>query len=385
MDLSAVTVLDLSRLLPGPYATQVLADAGADVIKVERPGAGDPARAMAAGDGPDVFSAANLGKRSVALDLKTDAGREALLRLAADADVVVESFRPGVADRLGVGYDAVSERNPDVVYCSLSGFGATGPHRDRAGHDLNYVAMAGLLDMTRADRDGRPAIPGYPIADMAGGLYGAFAVVAALLDRELGGSGGDHLDVALTDAVVAMSGAVAPLAFDGADPAGRETALTGEHPCYDVYEAADGRYVTLAALEPEFWKRFCEAVDRPELIDRQYAADPAEREAVREAVAAVFAERSRDEWEALLGDEDAMVAPVRSVAEALDSDQARERGLVVGGDTPRVGLPVRPSEGLPGSDESVPELGADTDAVLREHGYDDDDLDALRAAGALDP
>jgi len=384
MRLPDVTVLDLTRLLPGPYATQLLADLGADVVKVERPGTGDYARVMATGGGPSVFSAVNRGKRSVTLDLKAAGGREACRRLAASADVVVESFRPGVADRLGVGYDAVRERNPGVVYCSLSGFGATGPNRDRAGHDLNYVGMAGLLDMTRAEADGRPAIPGFPVADMAGGLVGALSIVSALLARELGDGTGEHVDVGLTDAVLSLSQAVAPAAFEGADPRGRTTALTGRYPCYDVYETADGEYVTLAALEPEFWRAFCEAVDREDLVGEQYAEDPAVRSALREEVAAVFRERARDEWEAALGDADVMVAPVRSMGEALDSEQVRERGLVVEEPSgPRVGFPARPSDGLGDHDGSVPDLGEHTEAVLRAHGYDEDAIAALRDDGAI--
>lgn len=384
MRLPDVTVLDLTRLLPGPYATQLLADMGAEVVKVERPGSGDYARSMAAGDGPSVFSAVNRGKRSVTLDLDADGGREALLRLAESADVMVESFRPGVADRLGVGYDAVSERNPGVVYCSLSGFGATGPNRDRAGHDLNYLGMAGLLDLTRAEGDGRPAIPGFPVADMAGGVFGALSAVSALLARELGDGSGEHLDVGLTDAVFSFSQAVAPAAFAGEAPRGRRTALTGRYPCYDVYETADGGYVTLAALEPAFWRAFCEAVDREDLVGEQYADDPALREEVREELSGVFAGRTREEWEALLGDEDVMVAPVRTLAEALESDQARERGLVEqGGSGPRVGFPGRASNGLGEHDESVPELGEHTTEVLAEHGYDEAEIGELREEDAI--
>jgi len=383
MRLTDVTVLDLTRLLPGPYATQLLADLGAEVLKVERPGTGDYARAMATGGGPDVFSAVNRGKQSVTLDLKTDAGREALLDLAAAADVVVEGFRPGVVERLGVGPEAVRERNPGVVYCSLSGFGATGPNRDRAGHDLNYVAMTGLLEMTRAEEGGRPAIPGFPVADMAGGLVGAVSILGALLDRELGDGTGETIDVGLADAVLSLSQAVAPAAFDGGDPRGGTTALTGRYPCYDVYETEDGEYVTLAALEPEFWRAFCEAVDRADLAGKQFAGDPAVRETVREAVADVFAGDTREGWEARLGDADVMVAPVRSVAEALDSDQARERVVVDEPAGERVGFPARSSDGLGDHDGTVPDLGEHTEAVLREHGFDDGDLAALREADAL--
>lgn len=391
MDLSGVTVLDLTRLLPGPYATQLLADAGADVLKVERPGTGDPARTMALGDGPDVFSTVNRGKRSVTFDLKQPAAREALLSVAAEVDVVVEGFRPGVAARLGVDYEAVRDANEDVVYCSLSGFGATGPNRDRAGHDLNYVALAGLLDLTRADEDGRPAIPGFPIADMAGGMLAAFAIVSALLSRELGSGdadgsdGGEHLDVSLTDAVLSFSQAVSPEAFAGGEPTGRRTPLTGEYPCYDVYETADGGYVTLAALEPPFWQAFCETIGRDDLIENHYARDPATRERTREAIATAFRERSREEWEAALGDSDVMFAPVYTLAEAMESDHVRARDLVSDSPDapPRIGFPLRTTEAPPDVDESIPSLGEHTASVLREYGFESGEIEDLREQDAI--
>lgn len=383
MQLTDVTVLDLTRLLPGPYATQLLSDLGATVIKVEQPGVGDYARAMASEGDVDVFSAVNRGKKSVTLNLKHDDARDAFIELATNADVVIESFRPGVVDRLGIGYDEIRAVNPDIVYCSLSGFGATGPHRDRAGHDLSYVSMAGVLDMTRAEKGGRPVIPGFPIADMAGGLFAAFAIVSALLNRELGTGDGEHIDVALTDVVTGLSHAVSPQVFAGETPAGRETTLTGAFPCYDVYETADGRYVTLAALEPEFWQRFCDAVDRPDLVSKQYAADPAEREAVREAIADVFLARTRDEWEKELGDTDAMVAPVYTIAETLDSEQARDRDLVWGEDNPRVGFPARTRHEIPRSEEWLPGLGEHTEDVLLACGFDESEIDALRSDGAI--
>jgi crotonobetainyl-CoA:carnitine CoA-transferase CaiB-like acyl-CoA transferase len=383
MRLDGIRVVDLSALLPGPYATQLLADAGAEVIKIERPGTGDEARVFRAAPGtPDVFGAVNRGKRSVTLDLKTDDGLRAFEAIAADADVVITGFRPGVIERLGVDYGSVTEYNPEVVYCSLTGFGRTGPNRDRAGHDLNYVGMAGLLDMTRAP-DRTPAIPGVPVADMAGGLFAAFSILSALLSRELGNTGGEHLDVSMTDAVLALSQAVAGSAFAGGDPTGRETPLTGERPCYDVYETADGEYVTLAALEPRFWRTFCGAVGREDLIDRHHASDPAVREALREELRELFRERTREEWTDL-GPE-TMVAPVRSLAEAVSSDQTRARALVRGRESeagPRVGLPVIPSNGLE-PDELVPDLGEHTEAVLREAGYDDEAIAALRERDAI--
>jgi crotonobetainyl-CoA:carnitine CoA-transferase CaiB-like acyl-CoA transferase len=387
MRLDGVRVLDLTRLLPGPYATQLLADAGADVVKIEDTGAGDYARAMeptVRGHGA-IFDAVNRGKRSVALDLKTDAGREAFLDLAATADAVVESFRPGVVDRLGVGPDAVRERNGAVVYCSLSGYGGTGPRADRVGHDLNYAGLAGFLDMNRESTEAPPTIPGYPIVDMGGGLLAAFAVVSGLLSRELGDGTGEFLDVGMTDAVVSFSQAVAPAAFAGDDPRPGETALSGGAPWYDVYECADGRYVTVAALEPAFWGNLCEALDRPEWRDRHGTDDPAEREALREALAETFADRPRDDWVEAFAGADAPVEGVYTPAEALSHPQIDARGYVerAGDAPPRVGLPIRGDAVDPDPAPDVPDHGEHTEALLREAGYDDADLGRLRATDAV--
>ncbi len=381
MDLDGLRVVDLTTLLPGPYATQLLADMGAAVIKVERPDGGDPARTLSAATGPDVFGAVNRGKQSVTLDLQTDEGRAAFRALAADADVVIEGFRPGVVERLGVDYETVRNYNPDVVYCSLTGFGATGPHRDRAGHDLNYVGMAGLLDTTRS-KAGEVAIPGYPVADMAGGLYAVVSILGALLSRELGGGGGEHLDVSMTDAVLALSQAVAADAFEGGDPTGRETALTGQFPFYDVYETADGELVTLAALEPRFFQSFCAAIDRPDLAAKQLAGGD-EREALGAAIAEEIGSRTLEECLAL--GEETMVAPVWTVPEALDSDHVEARDLVWGQESaagPRVGVPAIASGGFE-AEESVPDLGAHTESALRAAGYDEAGIEELRDADVI--
>jgi len=389
MRLDGLRVLDLSRLLPGPYATQLLADAGAEVIKIEDTGTGDYARVMPPytdhGDGA-IFDAINRGKRSVALDLKSDDGREAFMRLAETADVIFEQFRPGVVDRLGIDYEAVRERNDDVIYCSLSGFGQTGPHADRVGHDLNYVGMAGLLDLTRADEDSQPEIPGYPIGDMSGGLFAAFSMVGAVLSRELGNTGGEYVDVAMTDVVASFSHAVAYDALAGEEPRPGETPLTGGMPWYDVYETADGEYVTLAALEPKFWSTFCEAVGREGLIETHMTQDPAEMAALREELETLFAERTRDEWEAALGDIEAMVAPVRPLRDALESEYADARNLVERPDSrpPRVGFPAQATAEPDQRGGQTPGHGEHTDATLREVGYDEDDIAAMREAGAVD-
>lgn len=387
MRLDDVRVLDLTRLLPGPYATQLLADAGADVVKVEDTDAGDYARHMpptVRGHGA-VFDAVNRGKRSVAIDLKTDAGREAFYRLAADADVVIESFRPGVAERLGIEYETLREHANGLVYCSLSGYGQRGPHADRVGHDINYVGLAGLLDMTRKHADADPQLPGYQIADMAGGLLAAFGVVASLLTRELGAGTGEYLDVGLTDAVVSFSQAVAPAVFAGRDPRPGDTQLTGAFPWYDVYECADGRYVTLGALEPEFWTAFCEAVDHEEWIGIHMTDDDAERAALRDSLSALFAERTRDEWLDLLDTADAAVDGVYTPAEALDHPQIEARGYVERPDDapPRIGLPICGPDVARGRHTDVPGHGEHTDEILGSVGFDPDDLDRLREEGVI--
>lgn len=400
MRLTDVRVLDLTRLLPGPYATQLLADLGADVVKVEDTGAGDYARHMPPTvDGVGaVFDGVNRGKRSVALDLKADAGREAFYALVEEADAVVESFRPGVVERLGVDYETLREHNEDLVYVSLTGYGQTGPLADRAGHDLNYVGRAGLLDMTREDDGEAPRVPGYQIGDLGGGLFAAFSVVSGLLSREFG-DGGEYVDVAMADVVLSFGQAHAAEAFradagdaapaadaatDDADPrAGPRpggTPLTGAYPWYDVYEAADG-YVTLAALEPQFWEAFCEAVDRPDLVEYHATEDEAERAALREELAGIFADRPREEW-AALGPQ-TTVEPVRSIGEAVDDESFRERVVVEagGGDRPRLGFPAVCDR--PDVDESTPGHGEHTDAVLEAVGYDTGTLTTLREQGAI--
>jgi len=388
MRLDGVCVLDLTRLLPGPYATQLLADAGADVVKVEDTGAGDYARHMppVTDDGVGaVFDAVNRGKRSVAIDLKDDDGRAAFHDLVSDADVVIESFRPGVTDRLGVDYETLTDHRPDLVYCSLTGYGQDGPYADRAGHDLNYVGLAGLLDMTRDDDGESPRVPGYQIADMAGGLLAAFSICSALLSRELGNTDGEYLDVALTDAVVSFSQAIAPDALAGDEPRPGETPLTGQYPWYDVYGTKDGRYVTLGALEPQFWTTFCEAVDRPDLADAHMTGDAAEREALREELTDIFRSRTLEEWADAMADVDAAVDAVYTPAETFDHPQIEARGYVErpADAAPRVGLPVCGSEISRDDLGAAPGHGEHTEEVLSAAGLGADDIQRLRDAGAI--
>jgi alpha-methylacyl-CoA racemase len=390
MRLDGIRVLDLTRLLPGPYATQLLADSGAEVVKIEDTAAGDYARRSepksSRGVGP-IFEMVNRGKRSVAFDLKTEDGRRAFYDLVETADVVVEGFRPGVAERLQINYDALVEHNEALVYCSLSGYGQDGPWADRAGHDLNYIALSGLLDMTRDSADSKPQIPGYPIADMASGLFTAFAITDALLSRELGNTNGEYIDISMTDVVASFSQSIAYQAFtsDPTTPRPGETALTGKLPCYDSYETRDGKWVTLAALEPQFWRAFCEAVDKDHLIENHQAADPDVRSAVRTELEELFRERSRDEWETQLEEVDTAFAGVYSPSEAVSHPQIESRGIIERADSapPRVGFPARSSEVLPKSDEELSGQGEHTDSYLAEVGYSDAEISDLRESDAV--
>jgi crotonobetainyl-CoA:carnitine CoA-transferase CaiB-like acyl-CoA transferase len=392
--LQGLKILDLTRLLPGGFCTLLLADLGADVIKVEDTGAGDYVRwAPPRYEGADpsaggaLFLSLNRGKRSVRVDLKTPAGREVLLRLARDADVLVESFRPGVLDRLGVGWEALHAANPRLVLCSITGYGQDGPYRDRAGHDMNYLARNGLLGLTGAP-DGPPVQAAGQIADLGGGaLMAAVGILAALRERDRSGEG-QAVDVSMTDGSLSWLAMVAARMFaEGAAPARGSLELAGGLLCYRPYRCADG-WVTLGALEPKFWRAWCAGVGREDLAERQY--DPVGSPTHAE-VEAVFAARTRAEWAAFNDEHDCCVEPVLALDEALDSELVRARGMVAELDQPGVaepvrllGVPVKLSR-TPGDPARAPgpALGEHTAAVLAEAGYRREEIDALMAAGAV--
>jgi crotonobetainyl-CoA:carnitine CoA-transferase CaiB-like acyl-CoA transferase len=328
------------------------------------------------------FGTVNRGKKSVAIDLKTEEGRAVFFELVREADVLFEQFRPGVVDRLGIGPEAASEYNPDLVYWSLTGYGQDGPYRDRVGHDLNYVGLAGLLDMTRPDEQSRPTIPGLPVADLVGGLYAALGIVSSLAagDHE---DGGRYLDIAMADAVLALSQAVVAGALVGENPQSGATPLTGQYPWYNIYATEDGRFVTLAANEPKFWQEFCDVINRDDLREYHGTDDAAELRALREELEDLFRTRTQAAWEELLADEDVMVGPVRTPREAYDDEHFRTRGMVLEGTYPRVDVPIRTS-GLTGATETPPRKGEQTNEVLRQHGIDPDRIASLREGGIVE-
>jgi alpha-methylacyl-CoA racemase len=395
LPLEGVRVLDLSRLLPGGFCSLLLADFGAEVVKVEDTGMGDYVRwAAPAYEGAEpsaasaLFLALNRGKRSIRIDLKTEAGREVLLRLARDADVLLESFRPGVLDRLGAGWERLREENPRLVYCAITGYGQDGPFRDRAGHDMNYLARAGLLGLT-GEPDGPPVQAAGQIADVGGGaLMAAFGILAALRERDRSGEG-QLVDVSMADGALSWLAMVAARYFaDGAVPARGSLELAGGLLCYRPYRCADGGWVALGALEPKFWREWCEGVGRVDLVERQF--DPPGSPAHAE-VEAVFAVRTRDEWEAFAAEHDCCLEPVLDLGEALESELVRAREMVVELDQPGAERPVR-LLGVPVKLSRTPAdpvrapgpgLGADTEAVLAEAGYSPEEIERMKADGAV--
>jgi crotonobetainyl-CoA:carnitine CoA-transferase CaiB-like acyl-CoA transferase len=364
----------------------MLADLGANVIKIEEI-KGDPTRMSpprVAGKSY-AFEQVNRNKKSLALNLKDPDGREIFLTLARSADVVLEQFRPGVMARLGIDYETLARENPLVVYCSLTGFGQDGPHRDRSGHDLNYLALSGVLGLT-TDSAGRPVIPGVQVADLAGGMVAAIGILGALLARRSTGRG-QHVDVGMYDVVMSMLPVAAAHQFGGIDiGVGGKYALSGAYPFYNVYETADGRYMTLGALEPKFWAGFCRSVGRDDLIPRQFEEGEG-RQALFSELRQIFKSRTQAEWIEAMQDADACCEPVLSLDEAFSHPQARARMMVQKGAGPEAGIKqlgfaYKLSETPARLNTAAPALGEHTDEILREMGLSRAERERLYGSGA---
>ena len=345
--LDKIRVLDLTRLLPGALATQWLADFGAEVIKVEQPGIGDYARQSHSG----VFEAINRGKKSVEIDLKDPAGKAAFLKLARSADIVIEGFRPDVMDRLGVGFEVLRAQNPRMIYCALTGYGPDGDYAALAGHDINYLALSGVLDLMGAS-DGPPVLAGIQIADIAGGsMQAVIGILLALEARHRTGRG-QRVDVSMFAGSAAMM-AVPVAGLNTGQPSERgNDRLSGRYACYQIYAAAAGSHVAVGALEPKFWQNLCRELGLEDLIADQYAPEPRQSE-IKAALARKFAEATAEEWFARIGSKDCCVTPVRNLKDAIRDHPAH---------------PIPPLSETPGRRGGpAPGLGEHNSEMLGEH------------------
>lgn len=370
LPLENIRILDLSHMLPGPFGTMVLADMGAEVIKIEPPNGGDGFRQR----NPKIhqegsaFLMVNRGKKSCVLDLRSPEGLAVFLELARTADVILEQFRPGVAERLGIDYPSIQKINPGIIYCSLSGYGQDGPYRDLPGHDINYLSIAGILD-TIGKKDQPPALPGIQIADLCGAQWFVISVLLGLMARERNDGAGQYIDLAMTDAVFPwLSLFLSDYVATGTVTGRGESKSGGAYAFYNVYETADGRYVSLGAAEPKFWAAFCTAVGHEEWIGKQMAAGE-EQTALIQTVADLFKTRTQAEWVDLLFHKNCCFTPVQNVTEALNDAQLTHRGMKTTihhpteGDVINFAFPVKFSGMSAAETEAPPAYGAHTEEL----------------------
>lgn len=368
--LSGIRVLDMSRLLPGPYCTMLLADFGAEVIKIEEPGKGDYSRSF-----PPFLKdfgywhlQLNRNKQSVVLDLKSEEGKNTFLELVKTADVVVESYRPGVLEKLGVDYAAAAKVNPKIIYCSLSGYGSKGPLAHKADHDLGYLSLAGVTAMS-GEADGAPAIPGVLMADMNAALSAGMSIMIALRYAALTGQG-QAIDISLFNVAMTLMPGAASLFFGSGFVAERgNNWLTGAYANYNIYKTSDGRYVSVGCLEKKFWRSLCNALGRDELTDM--IDDEKNHPYLKEELAAIFRQKTMREWEAYFTDKDACVTPVLNFKEAVESAQVQANEMVLEvqdeelGSYQQLGFAMKLSKTPARLTKRAPRLGEDTEKVLK--------------------
>ncbi|AYC33708.1 CoA transferase [Pseudomonas cavernae] len=388
--LSSLKILDFSTLLPGPFASLLLADMGAEVLRVESPSRPDLLRVMPPHDGGVSAGHAylNRNKRSIALDLKRAEAVEVVKQLVLEYDIVLEQFRPGVMDKLGVGYEALKAINPRLIYVSITGYGQTGPYKDRAGHDINYLALSGLAAQT--GRLGSGPLPlGVQVADVAGGSFHAvMGLLAAVIQRQQSGEG-QYIDISMTDCAFTLHamGGASYLAC-GEEPTMESQALNGGS-FYDYYRTRDGRWLSVGSLEPQFMQQLCTALGRPELAMRGLSRRPEEQQALKRELQVEFELRDFAEWCELFAGLDACVEPMLSLAEAVEHPQLKARGLVT--EVPRgampaqkqIACPIKFSTGLPAPRHVGAPLGAHTEEVLRGLGYSVEQIAELKAGKVI--
>ena len=388
--LSGLKMLDLSRLLPGPYCSLLLADLGMEVLKIEDLEIGDYMRKMGPVRKQDsaYFIAVNRNKKSMALNLKVKEGKEIFFKLIETYDIILESFRPGVMDRLGIGYEELKERNPRVILCSLSGYGQDGPYRERSGHDINYIGLGGILELI-GEKNGAPVIPGVQMADLgAGGMMSAIAILAAIVHRGKTGEG-QYLDVAMLDGAISWLSIHAGKYFmDEELPKRGDMVLSGRYACYHVYETKDGRYMSLGALEPKFWENFCETIGRRELVFKQYLEGD-ERLHLIEEIQKIFKTKTQKDWVDTFKNADACCEPILNLEEVfchphvLHRQMAKDLEHPVEGKIGQVGSPIKSSQFTFEIRTPPPRWGEHTMEVLKAIGYSEKQIQHFKEAKAI--
>ncbi|MFA4910666.1 MAG: CaiB/BaiF CoA-transferase family protein [Desulfobacteria bacterium] len=387
--LEGIKILDLSRLLPFNYCTLMLADLGAEVLKIEEPKIGDYMRWMPPKLEKEsaVFLMANRNKKGMTLNLKEEKGKEILRRLVKEYDVLFESFRPGVMKRLGLGYDDLKEINPRLVFCSSTGYGQDGPYKDRPGHDMNYISVAGILEST-GRHTGAPVIPGIPIADMSIGIFSAFSILAGIIARDRMGKG-QYIDVSMTDCMVSynminIAGLVASQRSHGLETLG----ITGETPCYNVFKTKDGKFISLGNIEDKFWLNLLKLIGREDLKESQFATGEQQKKTMDE-LQRIFLSKTREEWLGLFEGKDICYAPVNDAEDLMADPHVKHREMLlemehpVEGKVTTVGFPFKFSQ-TPGRIKTPsPTLGQHTEEILKGLGYKDQDIKEMEEKGAI--
>ena len=388
--LKGLKMLDLSRLLPGPYCSLLLADLGMEVLKVEDLEKGDYMRKMGPVRNKDSadFLALNRNKKSMTLNLKMDEGREIFYRLIKTYDIVLESFRPGVMDRLGIGYQELKKRNPRVILCSLSGYGQDGPYRERSGHDINYIGLGGILELTRTAQ-GTPVLPGVQIADIGGGgMMAAIAILTAIIHRQKTGEG-QYLDISMLDGVISWLSIHLGRYFMDQELSKREDmVLAGRYACCQIYPTKDGRHMSLGALEQKYWKNFCEAIGRIDLTQKQFVEGD-ERVMIMEEIQKLFETKTQKEWVAFFKNIDACCEPILTIEEVVHHPQILHRQMVIELEHPvegkirQVGNPIKSSQFSFEIHTPPPQWGEHTMEVLKATGYSNGEIKHLIEVKAI--
>ena len=386
--LAGLKILDFTTLLPGPFATMTLADLGAEVLSVISGSRPDLVSYMPPFiPGPKLSAAAaylGRGKRSLLLNLKDPRAVDIVDRLLATHDILIEQFRPGVMAKFGLSYATLREKHPSIIYCSLTGYGQTGPMKDRAGHDINYLARSGLMG-SAGRRDTGPTLMSMQIADVASGSYNSIIAILAAVIHRLKNGVGQHLDISMTDGAMAFNAMMAAACLVTGESLGREEFFLNGGALYDFYETADGEYLSFGGLEPQFFSAFCQAIERPDLIPGSVAPPDCAR--VKEDIREIIQSRTRVEWEAVFAATDACVEPVLSLAEALNSELARDRGMVVdvplpdGGTIRQLAHPIKYSATPPAYSRTGVAAGTHNNDVLREIGFTADEIEVFEKTG----